>query len=193
MNPKKPIPNKKELCKLDPSVHHTPPPPQSDLLLGYWFFRVLVAKYTLGVHGTTPPPPSKRPKAHQGRGRASQSHLRSPGGRRRRATGRSGWKRTLGSKWRLAQWRPLGAAGVVFFRSAFFFGRFLFLLKKIGSGLISMGFHFGVGTTHFRTYFSGDWDVHWGYGILTHSHIWLRIFKWRASSQMVGGHTAPPK
>ena len=29
----------------------------------------------------------------------------------------------------------------------------------------------GVGefTTHFRTYFSGDWDVHWGYDLdLTH-------------------------
>ena len=26
-------------------------------------------------------------------------------------------------------------------------------------------------TTHFRTYFSGDWGVHWGYGILTHSHV----------------------
>ena len=26
-------------------------------------------------------------------------------------------------------------------------------------------------TTHFRTYFSGDWDVHWGYGLLTHGHI----------------------
>ena len=25
--------------------------------------------------------------------------------------------------------------------------------------------------THFRTYFRGDWDVHWGYGILTHSHM----------------------
>ena len=22
------------------------------------------------------------------------------------------------------------------------------------------------GTTHFRTYLSGDWDVHWGYGVL---------------------------
>ena len=22
--------------------------------------------------------------------------------------------------------------------------------------------------THVRTYFSGDWDVHWGYGILSH-------------------------
>ena len=33
----------------------------------------------------------------------------------------------------------------------------------------------GIGefSTHFRTYFSGDWDVHWGYGILTHGHVWL--------------------
>ena len=29
----------------------------------------------------------------------------------------------------------------------------------------TMGSHFGVGefTTHFRTHFSGDWDVHWGW------------------------------
>ena len=26
-------------------------------------------------------------------------------------------------------------------------------------------------TTHFRTYFSGDWDVHWGYGLLTHGQM----------------------
>ena len=26
-------------------------------------------------------------------------------------------------------------------------------------------------TTHFKTYFSGDWDVHWGYGILTHGQM----------------------
>ena len=26
-------------------------------------------------------------------------------------------------------------------------------------------------TTHFRTNFSQDWDVHWGYGILTHGQI----------------------
>ena len=24
--------------------------------------------------------------------------------------------------------------------------------------------------SHFRTYFSGDWDVHWGYGLLRHGH-----------------------
>ena len=29
-------------------------------------------------------------------------------------------------------------------------------------------------TTHFRTYFSGDWDVYWGYGILTHGQL-LRL------------------
>ena len=34
-------------------------------------------------------------------------------------------------------------------------------------------YHFGAGefTTHFRTCFSGDWDVYWGYGLLTHSHV----------------------
>ena len=36
-----------------------------------------------------------------------------------------------------------------------------------------MGSHFGVGefTTHFRTYFRGDWDVLWGYGFLNQGHI----------------------
>ena len=28
-------------------------------------------------------------------------------------------------------------------------------------------------TTHFRTYFSGDWDVHWGYGISSHGLLRL--------------------
>ena len=39
---------------------------------------------------------------------------------------------------------------------------------------IVLGSHFGVGefTTHFRTYFSGDWDVDWGtIWILTHGHV----------------------
>ena len=26
-------------------------------------------------------------------------------------------------------------------------------------------------TAHFRTYSGGDWDVHWGYGILIHGHM----------------------
>ena len=36
-----------------------------------------------------------------------------------------------------------------------------------GCGSTPMGSHFGVGefTTHFRTDFSGDWDVHWGYDL----------------------------
>ena len=31
----------------------------------------------------------------------------------------------------------------------------------------------GIGefTTHFRTYFSGDRDVHWGYRTLTYGHM----------------------
>ena len=32
-------------------------------------------------------------------------------------------------------------------------------------------YHFGVGAPLILVYFSGDWDVHWGYGILTHSHM----------------------
>ena len=38
--------------------------------------------------------------------------------------------------------------------------------SQIGCGVKPvLGSHFGVGefTTHFRTYFSGDWDVHWGF------------------------------
>ena len=39
-----------------------------------------------------------------------------------------------------------------------------------------LGSHFGVGelTTHFRTEFSGDWDVYWVYWILTHGQISFR-------------------
>ena len=32
-------------------------------------------------------------------------------------------------------------------------------------------YHFGVGAPPILVYFSGDWDVHWGYGLLTHGHI----------------------
>ena len=34
-------------------------------------------------------------------------------------------------------------------------------------------YNFGVGefTTHVSVYFSGDWDVHWGYGTLTHGQL----------------------
>ena len=32
-------------------------------------------------------------------------------------------------------------------------------------------YHFGVGAPPILIYFSGDWDVHWGYGILTHGEV----------------------
>ena len=31
--------------------------------------------------------------------------------------------------------------------------------------------HFEVGAPPILVCFSGDWDVHWGYGILTHGHV----------------------
>ena len=34
-------------------------------------------------------------------------------------------------------------------------------------------YQFGVGTPPISVYFSGDWDVHWGYGLLTHGHMCL--------------------
>ena len=34
-----------------------------------------------------------------------------------------------------------------------------------------MGSHFGIGAPLILVYFSGDWDVHWGYGVLTHGHV----------------------
>ena len=61
-----------------------------------------------------------------------------------------------------------------------------------GCGPKPMGSHFGVGefTTHFRSHFSGDWDVHWGRtGFLT---PWPNLVEtWAArgmvSSQLCGG------
>ena len=32
-------------------------------------------------------------------------------------------------------------------------------------------YHVGVGAPPILVYFIGDWDVHWGYGLLTHGHI----------------------
>ena len=33
------------------------------------------------------------------------------------------------------------------------------------------GYHFGVGAPPILVLFSGDWDVHWGYVILTHGQM----------------------
>ena len=38
-------------------------------------------------------------------------------------------------------------------------------------------YHFGVGAPPILDYFSGEWDVHWGYGILTHGHFEGLLFK----------------
>ena len=41
-----------------------------------------------------------------------------------------------------------------------------------------LGSLFGVGALPILVYFSGDWDVHWGYWILTHGQIrmvWVQI------------------
>ena len=32
-------------------------------------------------------------------------------------------------------------------------------------------YHFGIGAPLILVYFSGDWDVHWGYGVLTHGQL----------------------
>ena len=37
-------------------------------------------------------------------------------------------------------------------------------------------YHFGVGAPPILVYFSGDWDVHWGHGILTHGHLSVPLF-----------------
>ena len=40
-----------------------------------------------------------------------------------------------------------------------------------GCGSTTMGSYFGAGAPPTLVYFSGDWDVHWGYGLLTHGQI----------------------
>ena len=35
-------------------------------------------------------------------------------------------------------------------------------------------YHFGVGARPILVCFCGDWDVHWGYDILTHGHVYQK-------------------
>ena len=35
-------------------------------------------------------------------------------------------------------------------------------------------YHFRIGAPLILVYFSGDWDVHWGYGVLTHGHMAMK-------------------
>ena len=39
-----------------------------------------------------------------------------------------------------------------------------------------MGSHFGVGAPPILVNFSGDWDVYWGYGLLTHDPLKLDCY-----------------
>ena len=58
--------------------------------------------------------------------------------------------------------------------------------------------HFGVGAPPILVYFSGDWDVHTGYGLLTHCHLGLSLFgvPWKpglvGKRQFLGLKNAPP-
>ena len=36
-------------------------------------------------------------------------------------------------------------------------------------------YHFGAGAPPILVYFSEDWDVYWGYGLLTHGHICICV------------------
>ena len=52
-------------------------------------------------------------------------------------------------------------------------------------------YHFQVGAPPILVYSSGDWDVHWGYGFLTHGHIpvrlpYLQIVGLRESEALLG-------
>ena len=38
---------------------------------------------------------------------------------------------------------------------------------------VGQWYHFGQGAPPIFVYFSGDWDVHWIYGILSHGHLVL--------------------
>ena len=46
--------------------------------------------------------------------------------------------------------------------------RFLTWYLDVGQ---NQGYHFGLGAQSILVHFSGDWDVHWGYGLLTRSRI----------------------
>ena len=69
---------------------------------------------------------------------------------------------------------PGGRGGTEFF-GIFFGGGFVGVLWGMsgdgGHGSKPMVPFWDRCTTHFRTYFSGDWDVHWGYRVFTHGHI----------------------
>ena len=48
-------------------------------------------------------------------------------------------------------------------------------------------YYLGVGefATHFRTYFSGDWDVHWGYDLGFDPRPYVHRFRKKAHGQLL--------
>ena len=52
-------------------------------------------------------------------------------------------------------------------------------------------YHFGVGAPPSLVYFSGDWDVHWGYGLLTHGYMVAVVLELGPLCQMVGTRQKP--
>ena len=50
-------------------------------------------------------------------------------------------------------------------------------------------YHFGVGAPPMLVYFRGDWDVHWGYGLLTHGQISAKLVQ--KTLPPASGHPAP--
>ena len=66
-------------------------------------------------------------------------------------------------------------------------------LKAIMAMVQNQWYHFGIGefTTRFRLYFSGDWDVHWGYdlGFCDHCLVCLSCSTRSACTT----HDAPPR
>ena len=43
-------------------------------------------------------------------------------------------------------------------------------------------YHFGIGAPPIIVNFSGDWDAHWGYGVLIHGHF---VFEERAPHRRI--------
>ena len=59
--------------------------------------------------------------------------------------------------------------------------KWLWLSSRFGTPFWKM---VGEFTTHFRTCFSGDWDVHWGCGLLTYGQIGnIEQNKWNRGSR----------
>ena len=58
------------------------------------------------------------------------------------------------------------------------------LLGECGCGS-NQWYHFGIGAPPNLAYVSGCWDVHWGYGFLTHGHM--------GRFAIVRDQTLPPK